>query len=45
MRKLSGDPECKNGTCPTLDVAVYGDDMRALVESIRDEFLPRQERT
>ncbi|MBT2413141.1 helix-turn-helix domain-containing protein [Streptomyces sp. ISL-12] len=27
------------------DVALFGDDMRALVESIRDEFLPQQERT
>lgn len=26
------------------DVALYGHDMRALVESIRDEFLPQQER-
>lgn len=26
-------------------VALYGDDMHALVESIRDEFLPQQERT
>ncbi|MFE7840882.1 helix-turn-helix domain-containing protein [Streptomyces sp. NPDC057474] len=27
------------------DVALFSDDMRALVESIRDEFLPQQERT
>ncbi|WP_432035928.1 DUF5753 domain-containing protein [Streptomyces cucumeris] len=27
------------------NVALLGDDMRALVESIRDEFLPQQERT
>ncbi|MFE3144114.1 helix-turn-helix domain-containing protein [Streptomyces scopuliridis] len=26
------------------DAALFGDDMRALVESIRDEFLPQQER-
>lgn len=25
-------------------VALYGDDMRALVESIRDEFLPQEKR-